>query len=371
MGEEITEALESMRNSRSILKEINNTFLVFIPKSDHCKDFGNFRPIALCNTLYKLFTKTLASRLQTILPRLISEEQSGSIQGRSIYDGMIIAQETIHSLKLIKTLGMLIKLDISKAYDKVNWRFLCKCLPAFGFTKAWINLIFECISTPKFLVLINGTSEGFFSPLRGIRQGDPISPFLFILLLEALGKSLKQKRIESSLKGLKIANSSKLETHQQFIDSTLLYGEANEKEAEIINSTLIDYTKASRQEINSAKSEIFFFNTEEATQKRISTILNISIGSLPCKYLGFQLNDSSNQARLWEPLVGKIRKKIHSWKGKWLSLARTTTMLKSVLSSIPIYQLSLQNPPTYIENALNKSLKDFFGKVLITKGNLT
>ena len=116
--------------------------------------------------------------------------------------------------------------------------------------------------------------------------------------------------MESSLKGLKIANNNKPKTHQQFIDDTFLYGEASEKEVNIINSSLIEYTKVSGQEINRAKSKNFFFNIEVVTQKRIRYILNISIGSLPCKYLGFKLNDSSNQAKLWEPLLGNIKKKI-------------------------------------------------------------
>ena len=157
-------------------------------------------------------------------------------------------------------------------------------------------------------MLINGTPKGFFSPSRGIRQGDHVFPFLFIFLLEALGRYLKQQKLESSIKGINISNNSNPETHQQFVDDALLYGEASIEEANILNSSLINYTKVSSQDINSGKSEIFFFNMEIETQKKISLILNIKMESLPCRHLGFQLNYKSKLGKLWEPLIVKIRK---------------------------------------------------------------
>lgn len=165
-----------------------------IPKKDKAESYEDFRPIALCNTLYKLLTKTIANRLHNLLPLLISEEQTGFVLGRTIYDGIIIAQEAIHLVQTNKEPSMLIKLDIKKAYDKVDWHFLCKCLEAFGFAKQWINLIYDCISTPRISILVNGSPVGFFNTSRGLRQGDPISPFLFILMVESLGRLLNNAK---------------------------------------------------------------------------------------------------------------------------------------------------------------------------------
>ena len=138
-----------------------------------------------------MFSKALANHLKKFLPKLILEEQTGFMPGISITDGISIIQETIHSAKYNKEECMFLKLDIQKAYDKVDWRFLCKTMEAFGFSRKWINLIFQCISTPKFSILVNGTPEGFFNVSRGIRQGDPISPFLFIIMAETLGRTIK------------------------------------------------------------------------------------------------------------------------------------------------------------------------------------
>lgn len=178
-----------------------------IPKKNESTEPGDFRPIFLCNTIYKILSKCLANRLKTLLPIIISEEQTGFVADRSILDGIIIAQELVHTTQTIKTPSMLIKTDIQKAYDKVDWTFLCKCLEAFGFSKQWTNLIYNCISTRKISILINGTSEGFFSISRGIRQGDPLSPFLYVIMAEALGRTISKRHQEGRILGLKASDN--------------------------------------------------------------------------------------------------------------------------------------------------------------------
>ena len=148
----------------------------------------------------------------------------GFVIGRSILDGISIIQETIHSAIKNNEACMLLKLDIQKVYNKVDWRFLCKTLEAFGFSKQWINIIFLCISTSKISLLINGTLEGFFSMSRGIRQVDPISPFLFIIMAESFGRAIKAAQAESKIKGVKVTKEVENTTHQQFIDDTILAG---------------------------------------------------------------------------------------------------------------------------------------------------
>lgn len=289
VGKEVMEALEGVKNSGKILKEVNNTFISLIPKKDKPSNLNDYKLIALCNTLYKLLTKTLSLRLQKLLPLIISEEQTSFVPGRSIFDGVIIAQEAIHSIQKNKKPSMLIKLDIKKAYDKVGWRFLCKCLEAFGFSKSWINLIFECISTPMVSILVNETPEGFFNISRGLRQGDPISPFLFIIMAKALGRTITTEKERGNIDGITITSQLDPTTHQHFVDDTLLYGSSSRKEERIFKKILETYTKASGQEINSNKSKIFFFNTDRETEKDICGTLNFKIGALPCKYLGLPL----------------------------------------------------------------------------------
>lgn len=151
--------------------EINNTFLTLIPKKSNYEGLGDFLPIALCNTIYKILTKTLAKKLKTLLPKIISEEQMTLLPKRSILDGIIIIQEIIHLVNLKKEASMLRKLDIQKANDKINWRFLCKTLEALGFSHQWENIIFNCISSPKISLLTIRTPKGFFNISREYVKG--------------------------------------------------------------------------------------------------------------------------------------------------------------------------------------------------------
>ena len=124
---------------RSVLRALNSNFLALIPKESGTEDPGKLRPIALCNVIYKIITKVIANRLKPILPLIISLEQVGFMEGRQILDGIILVHEIIHSLKSTRTPGMLLKLDLSKAYDKLNWQFFSGILKEFGFVEDWTN----------------------------------------------------------------------------------------------------------------------------------------------------------------------------------------------------------------------------------------
>jgi hypothetical protein len=130
---DVWEIIEDSRISGKVLHALNATFLTPIPKENNTTSPAHFRPISLCNVIYKLLTKIIATKLKPILPFVISPEQSGYVEGRQILDSVILAHEVIHSLRSTKTQGMLLKLDLSKAFDKLNWGYLQSTLLAFGF----------------------------------------------------------------------------------------------------------------------------------------------------------------------------------------------------------------------------------------------
>jgi hypothetical protein len=166
---EVWEILEDSRATGQVLQALNATFLALIPKGGQAHHPQQFRPIALCNVIYKLLTKVIARRLKPILPTIISLEQSGYVEGRQIMYSVILAHEVIHSLQKTKTPGMLLKLDLSKAFDKISWQYMRAMLLAFGFDQSWVSWILNLTSLAFFSILVNGVPSRPFSPSRGIR----------------------------------------------------------------------------------------------------------------------------------------------------------------------------------------------------------
>lgn len=168
----------------------------------------DFRPISLCNVLYKLISKVLANRLKKILPDIISPSQSAFVPGRLITDNVLLSYELIHYLNS-KRKGKeglaAIKLDMSKAYDRVEWVFLQNMLIRMGFDIRWVRLIMNCVTSVTYKIKVNGEYTQQILPQRGLRQGDPLSPYLFILCAEGLSAMLQKAEKRGRLKALKFA----------------------------------------------------------------------------------------------------------------------------------------------------------------------
>ena len=171
IGMDITQAVLSSLNSGSILKAINHTFITLIPNKNP-KKVTEFRPISLCNVIYKIISKVIANRLKPLLNSIISETQGAFIANRLITDNVLIAFESLHHMTtscLGKKSFMALKLNMSKAYDRVEWAFLEKIMIKMGFKASWISLIMECVTMVSYSILVNGKPKGMIHPTRGIR----------------------------------------------------------------------------------------------------------------------------------------------------------------------------------------------------------
>ena len=195
VGSDVTDAILMYLNTSTLPPSLGHSFITLIPKVKNPKYISQYQPISLSNVLYRAYSKVLANRLKKLLPSIVSKQQSAFMTDHLISDNIIVAFETLHYMRNHSTGStsfMTLKLDMSKAYDRVEWRYMEKLMKRMRFCEAWVKLMMGCISTTTYSILINGESQGNIIPTRGLRQGDPLSPYLFLLCTEGFHGLLKK-----------------------------------------------------------------------------------------------------------------------------------------------------------------------------------
>jgi hypothetical protein len=346
-----------------LLREQNHTFIALNPKRLGPFMVNHFRPISLCNLVYKLISKILANRLKGILHMFISPQQSAFVPSRTIQDSSILAQELLRTLKSKQSRGglMAVKVDMEKVFDRMEWDFLLSILGKLGFHPTWISWIHICISTTSFSILINGSPFGMFSPSRGLRQGDHLSPFLFILSTEVLSRLIHHQESIGLLKGIKIGKHCPPITHLLFADDLLIFAKATLTEARTIKSCLDSYCAWSGQQVNEAKSSILFSkNTLASTIRSIKGIIPFHDSSLSATYLSLPFILGNSKKRAFQPILDKVLHKIEGWRAKTLSQADRTVLIKATASAIPSYAMCTLLLPDSLCSSLDRHFKNFW-----------
>ena len=275
---------------------------------------AEFRPISLCNNTYKLISKVQANRLRPILPSIITENQSAFIPNRLISNNVLVAFEFMHYLNH-KVEGMdnymSIKLDMSKTFDRVEWNFIKEVMEKMGFAKKWVNLIMLCISSVSYSVIINGEACGNITPSRGIRQGDPLSPYLFLLCAESFSALIHKAARDNQISGMSIGRGCPIITHLFFADDSLLFCKAKDQECQTLVDILNSYEATSGQKINTDKSSVFFSpNSPQEKKESILNILGPMQDSKHNKYLGLPIIIGKSKAQVFAKIKDRVAKKL-------------------------------------------------------------
>ncbi|RVW88360.1 LINE-1 reverse transcriptase-like [Vitis vinifera] len=318
--EEIVELFKEFYDQKSFAKSLNATFLVIIPKKGGAEDLGEFRPISLLGGLYKLMAKVLANRLKMVLGKVVSNDQNAFVRGRQILNASLIANEVFDYWQKRKEKGLVCKLDIEKAYDSISWSFLMKVLKKMGFGSRWMDWMWWCFSTAKFSVLINGVPAGFFSSSKGLRQGDPISPYLFILGMEVLSALIRRAVQGNFISGCRLRGRGDAEimvSHLLFADDTIIFCEASKDQLTHLGWILAWFEAASRLRINLAKSELIPVGEIDNVEE-MAVELGCRIGNFPVKYLGLPLGARHKALPMWDGVEERMRRRLARWKRQYL-----------------------------------------------------
>ncbi|KAG7552255.1 Reverse transcriptase domain [Arabidopsis thaliana x Arabidopsis arenosa] len=339
IGPEVVEAVHEFFRSGQLLKQWNATTLILIPKITNASRMTDFRPISCLNTMYKVIARLLTSRLQKLLVQVISPAQSAFLPGRLLAENVLLATEIVHGYNRnnIEPRGML-KVDLRKAFDSVRWDFIISALRALSVPEKFINWIFQCISTPTFSVSVNGSIGGFFKSKRGLRQGDPLSPYLFVLAMEVFSSLLKS-RFEAGYIHYHPKTADLSISHLMFADDVMVFFDGGSSSLHGISEALDDFASWSGLQVNKNKTNLYLAGTDQSEALAISRY-GYPASTLPVRYLGLPLMSRKLKISEFEPLIEKIARRFRSWAVKSLSFAGRVQLISSVITGMVNFWLS-------------------------------
>lgn len=367
VGPSVTAAVQYFFDNGHILREWNSTLICLIPKVAQPEEASQFRPISLCNVLYKIVSKVLVNRLKNIIQDLVSPIQNAFVPGRLMSDNCLIAHELVRRIKMQKkgkVFMAALKVDMYKAYDKVDWRFLNWLLEKMDFPQKFRNWIMQCVTTVSYSLLINGEPSRKFKPSCGLKQGDPLSPYLFILVMEAFSRLITHVEAQGLLEGIKISHSSPSISHIFFADDSLLFFKANPQSCASIKNIIKEFSSLSGEVINFSKSVIMFSpNTPQKFKRYLRSIIGTQSSEEVGKYLGNDIEVDDRSSTKFQQVVDKVRKKVGDWSSLTLSHVGKILFINAILASMCQHVLSYSYSLKRSWRALTKHLRGFYGEI--------
>lgn len=357
--DDILAATKDFFRTNSMPSYINTTAIALVPKTNSPATVKDYRPIACCTTLYKLISKIITRRLKEVVTDIVGMAQSAFIEGRSIVDNILLSHEIFkgYARKGVSPRCVL-KMDLRKAYDSLEWSFLKQLLVAYGFPAKFIEWIMACTTTVSFSLIMNGGLTKPFKAKRGIRQGDPMSPYLFVMAMEYLSRILGQLSRNGNFNFHPKCRKLNC-THVCFADDLLLFCRADSISIQLLHQAFLQFSKASGLEANPNKSSIYLAGVNQDFKADIISRLGVSEGMLPFRYLGIPLDSKKLDIQHYLPLIEKITARVRCWSAKLLSYAGRSQLIKAVIFGIQSYWSQLFILPKKVLKAIDVICRTF------------
>ncbi|GJX46034.1 RNA-directed DNA polymerase, eukaryota [Tanacetum coccineum] len=324
--EDVFVFVRSFQNRRVIPRGCNPSFIALIPKVNDPRFTSDFRPISLIGCQYKIIGKLLANRLATVIDSIVSPEQSAFIKGKHILDGPM----------------MLI-------------------MNKMGFTLNWFAWVKATLTSSRASMLLNGALTEEFDVQRGLRQGDPLSPFLFVLAMEGFHVGISKAYRAGVFQGVSIGSSDIRISHLLYADDAILLCDCGVQNARQIIRMLWVFQLASGLKINLNKSKLIGIGVGLIEVQQVAKMIGCCAVRLPFIYLGVPMGCNMNRIDSWKPMIDKFNKKLSCWKAKLLSIGGQVTLLKSVMGSLAIYYMSIYKVPATVLKLLESLRARFWG----------
>jgi hypothetical protein len=355
---DLLEAIMGFYNHKtSKMGLFNEANIVLLPKKPTPTTITDYRPISLINSVVKIITKLLANRLAPHMNTLVSYAQNAFIKQRCIHDNFLYVQRVIQLLHKKKQSSLFIKLDISKAFDSVGWQFLLEVLEALGFSLKWRDWISDLLRTSSSKILINGSPSRRVPHARGLRQGDPLSPLLFIIAIDPLQRIIDRAAQQGLLQPV-LPKAANLRC-SLYADDVALFAKPSSVELSRLQKILIFFGECSGLKVNMSKTEIFPIRMQPSALESLLRDFPGKISAFPGKYLGLPLHTRKLRKIEVQPLIDKIGARLPGWKGRFLSSSGRETLVKTVLSAVPIYHLTVFQAQKWMIKKIDQIRRSF------------
>lgn len=338
-------------------QSINDAIIVLLPKCSDPKRMSDYRPISFIPCIGKLFSKVLANRLVPRLNNMVHPSQSAFIKGRSLQDNFQYVQATAKALHAKKHPSLLLKFDIAKAFDTVAWPFLVEIMTHLGFPQLWRDWVASILINSSTRVSMNGAPGHRIFHAQGLRQGDPLSPMLFVLVMEVLSAMIRKADEWALFNNLGIRNLPNRAS--LYADDLVMFLSPNESHLCLMKEILSIFKGASGLASNLSKCQASPIRCSDEHLQVVAANFPCIISEFPMKYLGIPLSVTKLPKSALQPLLDQIADHLPAWKGRQMNRSGCLVLIKTTLAAVPIHTaISLKLPPWFLK-AFQKIMKAF------------